>query len=152
MPTYASIADMFKTIYTEMQVTNLRIETMANEVKRLADEVARQKTVNEGATTFIAGLQQQLIDLANSRAADQANAAAPGETAAIVDEINKLADQLGSQTDALAKAFTANTPAEGGGGGGGGEPAPAPTPPTPAPDTNADLTQPPATPGEGQPQ
>lgn len=64
------------------------------DLKALQDEVTRDRDVNQSAVTLITGLAAQLEAAKNDPAAIQA-----------------LADELRSNSDALAGAVTANTPA-----------------------------------------
>ena len=72
---------------------------MANDFSRLEQEVTENSTVIGSAITLLNGLAAQLREFANDPA-----------------KINSLADQLDAQSNALAEAVAANTPAEGGGG------------------------------------
>lgn len=73
---------------------------MALNLDALTAEVERDKTVNDSATTLIA----KLASLFEAAKADPA-------------KIQAIVDSLRANSDNLAAAVTANTPAEDGGGG-----------------------------------
>ena len=78
---------------------------MANDFSRLEAEVTENSSVIDSAVTLLEGLATQLRQFADDPA-----------------KINALADSLDSQSNRLAQAVAANTPAETGGGTtGGGE-------------------------------
>jgi ABC-type transporter Mla MlaB component len=79
-------------------------QTVSAELDALTAQVQQVQQVDQSAIALINGLADQIKALANDPAA-----------------INALADQLKQQTDALAAAVTANTPAP-------PAPEPAPTP------------------------
>jgi hypothetical protein len=67
----------------------------------LIDQVSTEGTVISSAITLLNGLHQQILDLA-------AQIAASGQDAT---KITALASAIGAQTQALADAVAANTPA-----------------------------------------
>lgn len=69
---------------------------MPLDLSALQAEVERDRTVNESAATLLAGLAAKIEELKGDPVALQA-----------------LADQLKSNSDSLAAAVAANTPAEG---------------------------------------
>jgi hypothetical protein len=73
------------------------IQTMATKFDDLAAKVTAMETVEASAIALLQGLKQKLDD-----------AIATGDPAAI----QQLSDKLGADTQALAIAVTANTPAE----------------------------------------
>jgi len=74
----------------------LKQNKMADELKTLQDAVANATTIEESAITLITGLKTSLD-----------NAIASGDPAALT----ALSDSLGSESQKLADAVTANTPA-----------------------------------------
>ena len=69
---------------------------MSAQLDSLRAQVERNTTVSESAITLLNGLKQQLDD-----------AIASGDPNAL----QALSDQIGAETDKLAAAVTANTPA-----------------------------------------
>lgn len=78
----------------------VRLSRMAIDLSRIETEVSENSTVLESARTLLASIVQQLRDAA---AADEAQ---------IQAKVTELADKLDAQTNALAEAVQANTPAE----------------------------------------
>ena len=74
---------------------HLKLNKMANELEVLKAKVAANKDVTQSAVLLLKGLKERLD-------------AAIGNPA----ELQKLSEDLGSQTDSLASAITENTPAE----------------------------------------
>ncbi len=88
----------------EAMLSNLteRLNPMALDRSRLSSEIAENNSAIQSAVTLINQIAQELRDAAGNQ-----------------DAVNALADQLDAQSNALAAAVVANTPAE---------PAPAPEP------------------------
>ena len=81
----------------ELLITNNKNQLkMANELETLTTEVGETKTVMASAVTLLQGLKAKL-DAAGTDPA----------------KLKALSDDLDSNTNALAEAITANTPAEG---------------------------------------
>lgn len=76
---------------------HIKIDKMANELETLTTEVAETKTVMASAVTLLQGLKAKLDE-------------AIGNPAALA----ALSAELDTNTNALAAAITANTPAENG--------------------------------------
>lgn len=117
------IISLLRELLREVQQLRKELMTMDADVQtqltNLQDRVAREDTVEQSAISLLNNLKTALdTALANSN------------TSEIVATIQGISDHLGSNTDALAAAVAANTPAA--------APAPTPTPapaPTPEPIT-----------------
>lgn len=82
-------------VLTEIKSINQKLVHMANELQGLQQEVAESKTVMQSAITLLQGLKQKLDEAGTNAAA-----------------LKSLSDELDANTNALAAAVTANTPAE----------------------------------------
>ncbi len=98
MPSYADIGNMFQTLYREMQTTNERMRTMADELERLRKSVEKNNSTIDSAIAAFSGIATQIR-----------NAAPSGPKG---EELTKLADDLDAKSGALAAAIAANTPSE----------------------------------------
>lgn len=78
-------------------VTQGKVLAMLEAIKA---QVERNKEVDESVKVLLAGLKSKLDELASRPTVDPA-------------EVQALADELGANTDDLASAVSANTPAEG---------------------------------------
>lgn len=97
MPTWFRHGAALRDIRLKLDTIIHQGTCIMTELESLAAEVARDRTVDESAITLLVGLAAQIA---------AANAISPAA-------VHALADQLKSQTDALAAAVAANTPAGG---------------------------------------
>lgn len=91
--TFKQALDLLKRI--DARLANMEIHLMSA-LDNLRAQVERNTSVTDGAITLLQGLKKQLDD-----------AIASGDPAAL----QALSDNLGAETDKLAAAVTANTPA-----------------------------------------
>lgn len=91
---------MWKRALRSLNEINQRLTQMEKRIMtaldNLRDQVARNKSVTDSAIVLLQGLKQKLDD-----------AIASGDPAAV----QAVSDSLGTETDSLAAAVTANTPA-----------------------------------------
>jgi septal ring factor EnvC (AmiA/AmiB activator) len=93
---HISSPDINSTILIEkLNFLTLKLETMSEQLDKLTQEVAENKTVMASAVTLLQGLKQRL---------DEAGTDAT--------KLAELSAELDSNTNALAAAVAANTPAE----------------------------------------
>jgi chromosome segregation ATPase len=92
-------------LFTEIKSINQKLSTMGQELQTLQQEVAENNTVMQSAITLLQGLKQRLDDAATDPAA-----------------LKQLSDELDANTNALAAAVAANTPAQNETGTGGETP------------------------------
>lgn len=81
------------------------IRQMAFDIQVLTDAVTREKTVTDSVLTLLAGVSKQITDLT----AQLANADGAAQ-AQITAQLNSVAADINTQSDALAAAVVANTP------------------------------------------
>lgn len=82
-----------------------KLQCMANALQNLQQEVAENKSATQSAITLLNGLKARLDE-----------AIANGD----MSQVQALSDELSANTDQLAAAVTANTPAEDETNGGDG--------------------------------
>lgn len=138
---------LFGAIFDLQQEVKRMSDNLQSAIDQLRQDVAQQTSVTQSAVTLLNGIPA-LIQDAISKA--QAAGATPDQMAAL----HELDASIQQQTQALAQAVSANTPANGGGGSSQPQP-PAPgatdgssgatNPPTPA--TTVDQTGQPTGPG-----
>jgi len=87
--------DLSKILFEKLDFLTFKILKMSEQLDKLTQEVAENKTVMESAVTLLQGLKQRL-DEAGTDAA----------------KLAQLSADLDTNTNALAAAVTANTPAE----------------------------------------
>lgn len=80
---------------------NYRLETMMADLTKLQSDVNAQTSVVQGVSTLLSQLSKEISDLKNQGSADPALQAA----------IDDLASRVEANSQALADAVTANTPA-----------------------------------------
>ena len=94
--------DLSKILFEKLDFLTFKLSKMSEQLDKLTQEVAENKTVMESAVTLLQGLKQRL-DEAGTDAA----------------KLAELSADLDTNTNALAAAVQANTPAENTGGEGG---------------------------------
>lgn len=99
-------------------ILRMEMKDMSDALNRLTAEVAEQKTVIDSAVTLLGSLAQQIRDNVGDE-----------------DALNSLADSLDTQTNQLAAAVSANTPAQ-----------PAPSEPAPEEPTGGEAGETPDNP------
>lgn len=126
MPSYGQIEVYFKSLYSELQITNERLTTMAGELEKIRAAVAKNTSQDESLRIVMEGLAEKVRSLSE-------NAGSGGIDPA---EVSRLADEIDASTDKMIAAVKAHTPTA--------DTNPATTAPTP--DPNADLASPPTDP------
>jgi chromosome segregation ATPase len=103
---------LFEAITTLREEIIYMGDELRGEINALRDDIAAQSTVLESAETLLQGLHDQL-EAALSGATQQ------GVDPAALQDLRDLSSQLQQQTQALAQAVEANTPAQQPGNQGG---------------------------------
>ena len=87
-------------IERKIDLINERLHSMATDLSTITDAVTRSETVSESVLTLVQSMAQKITDLSNQTSD-------PATQQALAD----LASSLNAESDKIASAVTANTPA-----------------------------------------
>lgn len=87
--------DLSKILFEKLDYLTFKLLKMSEQLDKLTQEVAENKTVMQSAVTLLQGLKQRLDDAGTDQA-----------------KLAELSADLDTGTNALAAAVTANTPIE----------------------------------------
>jgi hypothetical protein len=97
-------------LLADVQVLNRRMRYMAIDLSKITASVARENTVGDSVLTLVQGLVDQMTALSKQLADAIANSD-PGAIAAVQAALDDLAAKADAESDKMAAAVSANTPA-----------------------------------------